>query len=161
MAAMIAAANVIPNFLLRRSIHASDLLRLQDPAVIREYSSFDENGEPYFAYTVAGFLDGENIAGMMGGATVGGDVIVISAPDQATADYMAGLGLEDTINALAREDEQVIDALAAKARLQSLNPIARLDLSMASDANRSEAFEADIAKIRPLVGDDIILASGH
>lgn len=158
---MIAAANVAPNFLLRRSIHADDLKRIQEPAVIYEYDALDADDERYFVYTVAGWLDGVNVANMLGGATVGGDVITVVADSRASADMMAGMGLEDTINALHSEETQMIDALAAQARLQTVGAIDRMDLAIAKDADKSDQFEEDSAKIRILVGDDLILAAGH
>jgi aspartate 1-decarboxylase len=75
----IAAENIAPAFHTRRSINAADLKRLQDPAVIFEGERADSDGERFYTYTVAGWLDGQNIASMQGGATVGGDVIVIHA----------------------------------------------------------------------------------
>lgn len=158
---MISAADVLPNFLLRRKITADDLKRLVDPVVIFEHHGLDDDGTPFYVYTVAGYLDGENIATMLGGATVGGDVIVINALDRASADYMACLGLEDTINALAVEDDRLIDALAAQARLKTVGALDRLELAMLPDSQKPDAFIEDSAKLRPLVGDDIVLATGH
>jgi len=157
----ISAANVVPNLTLRRSITADELKRLEEPAVIREYHGFDSDGESYFVFTIAGFLDGQNIATMLGGCTVGGDAIVIHAETQVTADYMATLGLEDTINALNTEDEKIIDALAAQARLKTVGAVERLTLATKPDSEKSDQFEADTAKLVTLRGDDIVLASGH
>lgn len=158
---MIAAANVVPNFTLRRSIHASDLKHLQEPAVIREHHGFDSDGESYFVYTVGGWLNGENIAGMLGGATIGGDVIVIHANDQATADAMAGMGLDDTINALHNEDGLILDALAAQARLKTIGAVDRLTMATKPNSEKSDQFVEDTDKLRVLVGDDLVLAAGH
>jgi hypothetical protein len=154
----IAADTVAPAFHLRRSIAAADLKRLQEPAVIFEGERSDSDGEHFFTYTVAGWLDGQNIATIQGGATVGGDVIVIHAPDRDNADLMAGMGLQDTIDSLNREEEAHIDALAAKARLESVNPIRRLDLATATEKNPE--FVSDSEAIRKLRGDDIVLAAG-
>lgn len=154
----IAASNVAPAFHTRRQIAAADLKRLQEPAVIFEHEWRDADGELCFAYTVAGWLDGQNIASMQGGCTVGGDVIIIHAADRATADLMAGLGLQDTIDALNREEEAEIDALAARARLESVNPIRRLELATATEKNPE--YVADTEAIRRLRGDDIVLAAG-
>jgi predicted flavoprotein YhiN len=71
---------------------------------------------------------------------------------------MAGLGLQDTIDALNREDEQILDALAAKARLASVNPVRRLELATAEEKNPD--FVADSEAIRKLRGDNIVLAAG-
>lgn len=155
----IQSANVAPDFSQRRQIHAQDLLRLQEPAVIFEHHGIDSDDAHYFVYTVAGWLDGENIATIQGGATIGGDVIVIHADKREDADLMAGLGLQDTINAIQHEDEAMLDALAAKARLDSVGAIDRMD--MATRKDKSDAYVEDINKIRPLIGDDIILAGGH
>lgn len=155
----IAAANVAPDFTFRRRITADDLKRLVEPAVIFEYSGIDSDGVPFFVYTVAGWLDGENIASIQGGATVGGDVIVITADTREQADMLAGMGLEDSINAVFGEEEATLDALAAQARLESINPLERLDLSM--KAREYPKFVEDSNKLRTLVGDDIVLATEH
>lgn len=152
-------ANVIPDFAARRQLHAQDLRRLQEPAVIFEHHGIDSDGAHFFIYTVAGWLDGLNVATIQGGATVGGDVIVIHADDRASADDMAGMGLQDTINALNNEEAAMLDALAAKARLESVGAIDRMDLAIRPD--KPDAFVEDVNKIRPLIGDDIILAGGH
>jgi hypothetical protein len=154
----IAAANVAPAFHTRRSITADDLKRLDEPAVIFEHEWRDSDGELCFAYTVAGWLDGQNIATIQGGCTVGSEVIVIHARDRSEADLMAGLGLQDTIEALQREENEHLDALAAQARLASVNPIRRLELATAQDKNPE--FIADSEAIRKLRGDDVVLAAG-
>lgn len=133
---------------------------MQEPAVIFESASLDSDGSPFFTYTVAGWLDGENVATIQGGATVGGEVIVIAADDRETADLIAGMGLQDTIDALNREQERHIDALAAQARLESVNPIRRMDLATAPDSEKNPEFIADQLAIRTLRGDDIVLAAG-
>lgn len=154
----IAAANVLPAFHTRRSIAAQDLQRLQEPAVIFEGERRDSDGELHFLYTVAGWLDGQNIASMQGGCLVGGEVIVIHAASRDEADVIAGLGLQDTIDALHREDEAIEDAMAAQARLASVNAVRRLELATAKDKNPE--FVADSEAIRKLRGDDIVLAAG-
>lgn len=154
---MIAAANVAPNFLLNPRIEAGDLKRLTNPRVFPEHHGFDADGVPFYAYTVGGWLDGQPVSR----CTVGGDVILINADDQVTADYMAILGLEDTINAMNAEDTRVLDALAAQARLKTVGAIERLELATKPDSEKSDQFEEDIAKLNVLRGDDIILASGH
>lgn len=158
MAAMIAAANCVPAFHTRRSIAADDLKRLQEPAVIFEGERTDSDGAVAFLYTVAGWLDGQNIASMQGGCTVGGEVIVIHARYRSEADMIAGLGLADTIDALNREEERHIDALVAQARLASVSPIRRVELATAKDKNPD--YVADSEAIRSLRGDDIVLAAG-
>lgn len=155
----ISSANVAPDFTSRQRIDAQDLRRLSEPAVIFEHRGIDFDGEPFYIYTVAGWLDGVNIATIQGGATVGGDVMVIHADSRADADMMAGLALEDTINALNREEEAHLDALAAKARLETVGVIDRMDLAMRKD--KSDTFVEDVGKLRQLAGDDIILTTGH
>lgn len=154
----LAADTVAPAFHLRRSIKAEDLRRLQEPAVIHEGKFHDSDGAPFHVYTVAGWLDGENIATIQGGATVGGETIVIPVDDRATADDIASMGLQDTIYALDREQEAHIDALAAQARLASVNPIRRLELATAPE--RNPEFVSDMQAIERLRGDDIVLAAG-
>lgn len=154
----IAADNVVPAFHLRRSITAQELRRLQEPAVIFECQRQDSDGVPFYVYTVAGWLDGQNIATMQGGATIGGDTILVHADSRDQADAIAGLGLQDTIDALNREEEAHLDALAAQARLASVNPIRRLELATATEKNPE--FVADSEAIRKLRGDDIVLAAG-
>jgi len=157
---MIAAANVLPNFATRRHILASDLKDLQEPAVIFEGTHTDEDGATVYVYTVAGWLHGQNIATMQGGALVGGDVILISARSRQDADMIAGLGLQDTIEALSNEDSHMLDALAAQARIASLRPIERLNLATKPDAEKNPEFMEDVAKLRQLAGDDIVLTVG-
>ena len=90
--------------------------------------------------------------------TVGGEVIVINADSQEDAALMAGLGLQDTIDAMRHEDAHLIDALAAKARLDSVGAIDRMNEALKPDADKSDQFVEDLQSIRQLVGDDIILA---
>lgn len=156
----IAAANVQPAFHLRQKLAAQDLRRIQDPAVIFEHHWLDSDGEKCWAYTVGGRLDGAWIGDHQGGATVGGEVIIVHADDRGAADAIASLGLMDTINALDGEEAAHLDALAAKARLESVGPVRRIELATAAPADKSDAFEADAAAIRRLRGDDILLTVG-
>lgn len=155
----ISASNVAPDFIARRQITAQDLRRLDEPAVIFEYHGIDSDEAHFYVYTIAGYLDGENIATIQGGATVGGDVIVIHADNRESADALACLGLEETINAMDAEEDKHLDALAAQARLASVSPMERLEQSMKAEKNPD--FVDDIDKVRTLVGDDIVLATGH
>jgi hypothetical protein len=157
----IAAASVAPNFLARRSITAQELRRLQEPAVIHEGKFFDSDGAPFHVYTVAGWLNGENVfTPHQGGATVGGEAIVIPIEDRDTADQIAGMGLQDTIEALNGEEQATLAALAAKARLEAVNPIRRMELATAPDSEKNPEFVADSEAIRSLRGDGIVLAAG-
>lgn len=156
----IAAANVAPAFHTRRSIAADDLRRLAEPALIFEGTHTDADGAIAWLYTVAGFLDGQNIATMQGGCTVGGDVIIVHARSRDEADLIAGMGFEDTINALRAEDDALIEAAAALGRLKSVNPIRRLDLATAPASSKNDEFISDVKAIERLRGDDIVLAAG-
>jgi hypothetical protein len=155
----IAAENVLPNFATRRSIAAADLQRLHEPAVIFECARSDSDGQPFYVYTVAGWLDGQNIATEQGGATVGGQTILIHARNRQDADMLAGLGLEDTINAIAEEERQQAQALQARARLASVGAIERI--SQATRPDKNEQFLIDADAIQKLRGDDITLAAGR
>lgn len=159
MSPMYEAANTAPTFFTRRSISADELRRLDAPALIFEGTHTDADGAVAYLYTVAGWLDGKNIATMQGGCTVGGDVILIHARNRDEADLMAGLGLQDTIDALNAEEDRYLDALAAQARLAAINPLRRTELSMVPDAQKNSDFVSDTEKLRPLVGDDIVLSA--
>lgn len=157
----IAAANVrplLPNFLLRQRLVAEDLRRLQEPCVIFEGEHTDEDGAVAYLYTVGGWLDG---ARLTEGCTVGGEVILIHAHDRAEADEIARFGLHDTILALDGEEAQYQEANAALARLSSVSPIERIDQATKPDSDRSDRFAADVAAVRPLIGDDVILGAGR
>lgn len=158
---MIAAQNCVPDFAHRRNITAEDLKRLQEPAVIFEHEGRDSDGVAYYLYTVAGWLDGVNVATRQGGATVGGEVIVIHADSREDADLLAGMGLQDTIDALGSEDQRYLEALIARERLKSVGPVERLEQASKPDSDKSDAFVEDVEKLRPLVGDDIVLAAGR
>lgn len=157
---MIPAANVAPDFSFRRKLSTEELRRLDEPVVLFEHEGFDDDGAHFFVYTVAGFLDGANVATVQGGCTVGGDLIIINADDRETADAMAAMGLHDTILLLDQEDEQIVEAAASLARLESVSPITRLEKATAAPADRSDEFEHDMQAIRKLRGDDIVLAAG-
>ena len=155
----IAAANCLPELGLRRALSPEELRRLEEPACIFEGEYIDGDGFRIFVYTVAGWLDGANVATIQGGCTVGGDAMLIEALDRQQADDIACRGLADTIDALNSEEADTLDRLAAKARLQAVNALRRHDLATKPDAEKSDEFEADMAAIRPLVGDDIILTT--
>lgn len=160
MACMIQAADTAPNFLLHQKIAADDLRRLQDPCVIFEHEWADSDGARCFAYTVGGWLDGRPLGDMRGGATVGGDVIIVHAYSRADADLLASDGLQSSISALDGEEAAYIEAHAALARLASVSPVQRIDLATASPANTSDQFVADSQAVRKLRGDDIVLTVG-
>jgi hypothetical protein len=157
---MIEAANVRVDLAGRRSITSDELKRLQEPACIFEYSATDEDGAPHYVYTVAGWLEGRNIATAQGGCLVGGEAMVIHATSREHADFLACDGLGTTINALHSEDERYLDAQAALARLSTVSAVERMNLATKPDADKSDAFVNDADAIRPLIGDDIILTTG-
>lgn len=150
----LAAANIAPTFHHRQQLVTDDLMRLQQPCVIFEHHGTDSDGVDFYVYTVGGWLDG---VPLQDGCTVKGEVILIHASSRDEADMIASLGLEDTINALHGEAKAYIDAHAALARLQSVSPVERLDLATKKASDKSDAFEADSAAIRPLIGDDVML----
>lgn len=154
---MIAAANVMPNFGHRRSLVADDLRRLQDPVVLFEHQGTDSDGVDFYLYTVAGYLDG---ARLPDGCTVAGEVMLIHADSRQDADALASLGLMDTINALDAEEGMYQEAAAALARLSTVGAVDRIDLATKPASDLSDAFVADRAAIRPLIGDDVILTTG-
>jgi hypothetical protein len=157
---MIEAANVHPDYSTRQRIDAADLPRISDACVVFEHAWRDSDNEPCYAYTVGGWLDGRPLGGMQGGATVGGEVIVVHAVDRGAADQLAGLGLQDTIAAAQQEGAAYIKAQAALARLAAVNPVRRIELATADAANLSTEFVNDTRAIRPLRGDDIVLSTG-
>lgn len=156
----IAAATVFPDFFAREKIDAQDLVRLEGPCVVFEHHWRDADGEPCWAYTVGGLLNGVPIGGLQGGATIGGDVMIVHANTRSDADYLAGIGLQETIAALRAEADAYIDAEAAKARLATVSPVRRLELATADAADMSDEFVRDSEAIRKLRGDDITLTTG-
>ena len=155
---MLSAANVLPDFSQRQNLKAEDLRHLDEPCVLFEHHGVDSDGEDFFVFTVAGILNGQRLAD---GCRVGGEVIVINGvSDKQSASDMAAMGLHDTILALDAEESAYQEASAALARIGSVGELERMDLATRADADKSEAFESDMAKIRPLVGDDIVLTTG-
>jgi len=152
------ASDVAPTFHHRQQLVADDLRRLVEPCVIFEHKGTDSDGVDFYIYTVAGWLDG---AFLSDGCTVKGEVIVVHASNREEADLIAGLGLEDTINALNAEETMYQEANAALARLSSIGATERIDLATRPDSDKSDAFERDQAAIRPLIGDDLILTVGN
>ena len=156
----ISAADCHPAYHLRQRIGADDLRRLVEPCVVFEHEWLDDDGAKCWAYTVGGLLDGQAISDMQGGATVGGELIIVHAEDRQEADAIASLGLLDSIQALDDEQGAYIEAEAAKARLASVGPVRRLDLAAAAPADRSDEFVRDAQAIERLRGDDIVLTVG-
>jgi len=99
-----------PNLDTRRELTLDELARMDDPCVILEGEYFDSNHERFFLYTVAGILDGKEVAPNDGfsilGCTIGGDGIIISGvKTRQEADEMAVHGLDTTIE-LHRQELQ-------------------------------------------------------
>jgi hypothetical protein len=93
-----------PNLDTRRELTLDELCRMEEPVVIHEGEFIDSDKQPYHLYTIAGKLDGQEVAGNDGfsilGCTVAGDAIIISgAKSRAEADDWAVSGLDDTIRA--------------------------------------------------------------
>ncbi len=154
----IAADSVVPTFHHRRALVADDLRRLDDPCVLFEYEGRDSDGARFFVYTVAGVLDGQRLPD---GCTVHGEVILIREDRREAADAMAALGLMDTISALHEEHERYLEAQVALVRLRSVGDLERLQQALKPASERSDAFVEDIAKVRPLAGDDLVLTVGQ
>lgn len=152
---MYSAANMVPDFTFRRSIELADLKRLVEPAIIFEGVHTDSDGVDAYIYTVAGWLEGQNIATVEGGCTVGGQAVLIHADDRASADYLAGLGLQETIAAALDADAQYIEGQAALARLASIGAVRRLDLATAKPSDTSDEFVRDSVAIQSLIGDGL------
>lgn len=156
----ISAANVAPNFLLRRQISVSDLPRISEPCVVFEYEGSDSEGVPFWAYTIGGWLDGRPLGDHRGGVTVNGEVIIIpGAISRQHADWLACEGLQTTIEAEIDATRNEMDARKALERLASVGPLERLNL--ATKPEKSDALIADLDAVRPLVGDDVLLAAGR
>lgn len=154
----IEAANVLPSFAFRRSLVAEDLRRLQEPCVLFEGTHTDSDGATAYLYTVAGMLDGQRLED---GCTVAGEVMLVHADSRADADAIASMGLHDTILGLDAEDAAYVEAHAALARLNSVGAAEVMNQAMKAPGDTSDAFVRDAAAIRPLVGDDIVLAAGR
>ncbi len=87
-----------------------ELARLDEPACIYEHFHVDSDGVHAYVYTVAGWLNGRNVASALGGCTVGGDVIVVHAKSRAEADAMACEGLQTTIDAIRHHGARSLNA---------------------------------------------------
>lgn len=91
---------------LNPSIELDELLRVDDVAVIFEGQHIDTDGAIAWVYTVGGFLDGRPIVThyrdhngiATRGALVGGEAILVHAPNRGEADEMAISGLLHTIS---------------------------------------------------------------
>jgi hypothetical protein len=152
---MLATANLVPNFAYRRSITTDELRRVDDVCVILEHHGYDSDGADYYLFSVGGWLDGQPL---LEGAMVGGDAILVHADSEAGAKQIAADGLLTTLQALDAEDGRYKQARAARDRLASVGPLERIDQATKPAADVSDAFVADTQAIRPLIGDDIVLA---
>ena len=157
---MIEAANMIPSFIGRQSITAEQLRHVSEPCVVFEADWLDDDGARCYAYTLGGWMDGRPLGGMLGGVTVGGEVMIVHADNRQNADALASLGLQDTINALHDEEASYVEAHAALARLAEVGPLRRIELATAAPADLSDEFVNDSQAIRKLRGDDVVLGTG-
>lgn len=155
----IEAAQARPDLSRRPSITADQLRHVSEPCVIFEGGFLDDNGERIWVYSVGGWLDGRPLGSMLGGVTVGGDAILLHAADRASADAMASLGLQDTIEALNSEEADFQEANAALARLAAVSPVRRMELATAKASDLSDTFVEDAQQVRKLRGDDILLTT--
>jgi hypothetical protein len=93
----------VPDFGSRRSISLEELARMDEPTPIFEHFHVDTDGAHAYVFTVAGKLDGREVAQVdhglrqVYGCTIGGDVIVIHAPDKEAAGEIAANGLQETV----------------------------------------------------------------
>lgn len=157
----IAAANVAPDFSVRRSLTAAELQRMDDACVVFEHEGVDSDGVFFWVYTVGGMLDGSPVGSVFGGCTVGGDVITISGVDnRQEADEIAALGLWDTCSALDTELKDHERRQRALDRLNSVGALEVINQAIKPDSDKSDQFVEDIDEIRQLRGDGIILAAG-
>lgn len=103
---------------LREDLSIDQLLRIEDPCVVFEFSRLDSDKVRYWVYTVGGWLDGAIVGGKEGGALVGGQTIIVHGKNRKEADAIAYEGLVDTIAAENRHR-----AAAMRAHLDShVNP---------------------------------------
>lgn len=157
----LAAANLVPNFLLRRQIGLADLPRISEPCVVFEYEGTDSDGVPHWVYTVGGWLDGKPLGDHRGGVTIKGEVMVIHALSREHADFMASEGLQSTIDAEMSATRREMQARKALTRLAAVGPVERINQAIKPASDKSDAFVEDVDAVRPLVGDDIVLAAGR
>ena len=155
----IAAQSLAPVFHHRKSLTAAELQRLDEACVIMEHSGLDTDFAPYWVYTIGGVLDGRPLPE---GCTTAGDVIIISGvASREEADDMASQGLLATQEALDEELRRYVEGQNALTRLNSVSPSERMAAALKPAEQKNEDFAADMAAIRPLIGDDILLAAGE
>lgn len=134
-----------PDLTERRQIDLKDLTRLDEPVVIFE-GNRQREGEPIcWIYTIAGWLDGMNVATKEGGCTVGGDAIAVFAETRAEADFLAVSGMDSTIDLVRQQAAREVAALHSAARLAAAGPLGRLNLAMSGD---NPEFHKDVALLR-------------
>ena len=151
-------ATIVPSFANRRSINAQDLPRISDLCAVFEFEGLDEEGKRYYVYTVGGMLDGKMLGNQLGGVNVGQQQIFIhNAISREHANFLAWEGLQTSTNAQAQADREHDAQLQAQARLASIGALERMRLAQSPEKN--EQFVKDADAIRPLIGDDILLAA--
>jgi hypothetical protein len=93
-------------------ITMEQLAGMEEVDTLCEGEFSDSDGVTYWVYTVVGRLNGEMIGAIdhvrrsVHGALVGGDAIIIHARDRKEADWLAAVGLMDTIDAIKKRMAQ-------------------------------------------------------
>lgn len=106
---------------LRQNLTLEELCRLEEPCVVFERYAIDSDKVLHWIYTVGGFLDGQKVGSIKGGALVGGQTIVVHAKSRADANRMAGLGLETTIESLQNGGIDALAGMGVTSHGQALN----------------------------------------
>ena len=111
------------------SISWDDLARLDEPSVILEGWHRDSDGVRAYFFTVAGYLDGRQIAvphharRAVLGCKVNGDAMIVHAESAAAAKAMAADGLFDTIEFVRAEQAQRAAEEAEQRRREAADPV--------------------------------------
>ncbi len=95
---------------MREDLSIDQLLRIEDPCVVFEFSKLDSDKVRYWVYTVGGMLDGAIVGGQEGGALVGGQTIIVHGRNRKEADAIAYEGLMDTIRTENQQREKNLKA---------------------------------------------------
>lgn len=140
-----ATQEAAPDLSQRRELSLAELCKLDDPAVIFEYQVARTDAPTQWVYTVAGWLDGVNVATQQGGCTVGGDSIAVFAETREQADELACAGLDSTISAINAEVAQQAQGAMAAARLSAVGGMERLNQALRGD---NPEFKRDMALLQ-------------
>lgn len=140
-----ATADIVPDLRQRRELSLDELARLDEPAVIFEYSIPRDDAPTQWVYTVAGWLGGVNVATRQGGCTVGGDSIAVFAETREAADAEACGGLDRTISLIKEEARIQAQGALARARMSAVGGMERLDQILRGD---NPEFKRDVELLR-------------